>query len=231
MTIRAAVCAALLTGLSLAGCTTPSAHAPNATPQEVAAAAYRHDGPPAITLYTMINNNSEAGAHSSIMINAPSQRVIFDPAGSVRAKYLVESDDVLYGITPRIEDFYERAHARETYRVRIQRIEVPADVAERALQIVENYGAVAQTQCTVATSGVLSQLRGFEQINRTWFPKNLAEQLAEMPGVTERVVRENDADDKSVAISEFGTEQATMDSQGQSGAQTQAQVQQGQAVQ
>ena len=75
----------------------------------------------------MINNNSEAGAHSSIMINAPSQRVIFDPAGSVRAKYLVESDDVLYGITPRIEDFYERAHARETYRVRIQRIEVPAD--------------------------------------------------------------------------------------------------------
>ncbi|MBN9890059.1 hypothetical protein [Salipiger abyssi] len=199
MFFRAAVFAGLA-ALALAGCTTPGARIPNATPEEIAAAAYRHPGPPAITLYTMINNRTDAGAHSSMMINAPSQRVVFDPAGSVRADYLVEADDVLYGITPRIEGFYERAHARETYRVRIQRIEVPPEVAERALRLVQGYGSVPHAQCTVATSGVLSQLPGFEGIRHTWFPVKLADQLAEMPGVTERVLREDDADDKALAI-------------------------------
>ncbi|MCR8548691.1 hypothetical protein M4578_12705 [Salipiger sp. P9] len=200
--------AAVLTGLAalaLAGCTTPSAKTPNATPEEIAAVTYRHDGPPAITLYTMINNRNDAGAHSSMMINAPSQRVVFDPAGSVRAKYLVESDDVLYGITPRIEQFYERAHARKTYRVRIQRIEVSPEVAEQALRTVQGYGAVSSAQCTVATSGVLSSLPGFESIHQTWFPVKLADQLAGMPGVSERVLREEDNDDKAVAIAAFET--------------------------
>lgn len=199
MLFRAAVFAGL-TALALAGCTTPGARRANATPEEVAAAAYHHPGPPAITLYTMISNSTDAGAHSSMMISAPSQRVVFDPAGSVRADYLVEADDVLYGITPRIEGFYERAHARKTYRVRIQRVEVSPEVAERALRLAQGYGSVPQAQCTVATSGVLTQLPGFETIKRTWFPVKLADQLAEMPGVTERVLREDDADDKALAI-------------------------------
>ncbi|NVK58657.1 MAG: hypothetical protein HWE37_01130 [Rhodobacteraceae bacterium] len=202
MYFRATVLA-VLAASALAGCTTPSANRENASLEAIAAAAYVHDGPPALTLYTMINNRSEAGAHSSLMINAPSQRVIFDPAGSVRAVGLLERDDVLYGVTPRIEQFYERAHARETYRVRIQRVEVSPDVAEKALQLAESYGAVSQSQCTVATSGVLSQLPGFGDINRTWFPNKLADNLAQHPGVTERVVREDDADDKAVAIARF----------------------------
>lgn len=202
MSFRATVLA-VLAATALAGCTTPSANRENASLEAIAAAAYVHDGPPALTLYTMINNRSEAGAHSSLMINAPSQRVIFDPAGSVRAVGLLERDDVLYGVTPRIEQFYERAHARETYRVRIQRIEVSPEVAEKALQLAESYGAVSQSQCTVATSGVLSQLPGFGDIKRTWFPNKLADNLARHPGVTERVVREDDADDKAVAIAQF----------------------------
>jgi len=202
MSFRATVLA-VLAATALAGCTTPSANRENASLEAIAAAAYVHDGPPALTLYTMINNRSEAGAHSSLMINAPSQRVIFDPAGSVRAVGLLERDDVLYGVTPRIEQFYERAHARETYRVRIQRIEVSPEVAEKALQLAESYGAVSQSQCTVATSGVLSQLPGFGDIKRTWFPNQLADNLAQHPGVTERVVLEDDADDKAVAIAQF----------------------------
>jgi hypothetical protein len=202
MSFRATVLA-VLAATALAGCTTPSANRENASLEAIAAAAYVHDGPPALTLYTMINNRSEAGAHSSLMINAPSQRVIFDPAGSVRAVGLLERDDVLYGVTPRIEQFYERAHARETYRVRIQRIEVSPEVAEKALQLAESYGAVSQSQCTVATSGVLSQLPGFGDIKRTWFPNKLADNLAQHPGVTERVVLEDDADDKAVAIAQF----------------------------
>ncbi|WP_353474532.1 hypothetical protein PVT71_21520 [Salipiger sp. H15] len=194
---------ACLAAVSLAGCTTPAMRYPNATPEEVAAARYVDGGPAKLTLYTMINNRSESGAHSSLMISAPSQRVVFDPAGSVRARNVPEVDDVLYGVTPEVADFYARAHARETYRVRIQSIEVPPEVAEQALRTVQAYGPVSQSGCTRATSSVLSQLPGFEGIHRTWFPNNLADQVARMPGVTEQVLREEDSDDKALAVAAF----------------------------
>ena len=46
---------ALAASLTLAGCAAESVWAPD---EEVARAAYRHDGPPRLTLYTMINNNN-----------------------------------------------------------------------------------------------------------------------------------------------------------------------------
>lgn len=199
---RATVLAALA-ALALAGCTTPSNQYPNATPEEVAAARYAADGPPTLTLYTMINNTSNAGAHSSLMVSAPSQRVVFDPAGSVRARNVPEVDDVLYGVTPEVADFYARAHARESFRVRIQSVEVSPEVAEQALRAVEAYGPVGQSRCTQATSTVLSQLPGFEGISRSWFPNSLAEEFARLPGVTEQVLREEDSDDKTLAVAAF----------------------------
>lgn len=192
----------ILTGLAalpLAGCATPEQNRPNATREQVAAAVYRHDGPPALTLYTMISNTSGSGAHSSLMINAPSQRVIFDPAGSVGLSAMPEIDDVLYGITPRIKEFYERSHARSTYHVRIQRIEVPDATAELALRRAQANGKVAPAACTSATSKLLSELPGFESIRPVLFPNKLADQFARIPGVTERKLFENDADDKRLA--------------------------------
>ncbi|WP_226627109.1 hypothetical protein [Alloyangia pacifica] len=199
---RATVLAALA-ALALAGCTTPSNQYPNATPEEVAAARYVDGGPTKLTLYTMINNTSNAGAHSSLMISAPSQRVVFDPAGSVRARNVPEVDDVLYGVTPEVADFYARAHARESFRVRIQSVEVPPEVAEQALRAVEAYGPVSQSRCTRATSSVLGELPGFERIGRTWFPNSLADEFAQLPGVTEQVLREADSDDKRLAVAAF----------------------------
>jgi len=185
----------------LAGCASDTS--PNdATPEEVSRAAYRHDGPPALTLFTMINNRSGAGAHTSLMVNG-SQRVVFDPAGSVRHSAVPERGDVLYGITPRIEDFYARAHARETFHVVIQRIEVSPEVAEKALQLVTTNGPVAQSRCTASTAAILRQLPGFESISGTWFPKNLSDQFGQLPGVTETKLFESDSDDKRKAIEAF----------------------------
>lgn len=199
MNLRAAGLATLV-ALALAGCSTPGDNRPNATPEQIAAVAYRHDGPPAITLFTMISNRTGEGAHSSIMINAPSQRIIFDPAGSVRAEYITEADDVIYGVTPTFESFYESAHARETYRVRIQRVEVPAAVAEQALRLAVTNGSVSQSMCARSTSAILSQLPGFDTIRTTWFPNKLANAMSQMPGVTDRELRETDDDDKSLAV-------------------------------
>ncbi|KNG92711.1 lipoprotein [Pseudaestuariivita atlantica] len=173
------------------------------SPEEVAAAKYVHGAPYSITLLTMINNRTGGGAHSSIMINAPSQRVIFDPAGSVRHPRIVEREDVLYGVTPQIVDFYERAHARETYHVVIQNKPVPGEVAEQALRLAEAKGAAPQAFCSNYTSSILVQLPGFDSIRPTFFPKKLMEQYGALPGVTERKLFENDADDKQIAIDAF----------------------------
>lgn len=193
-----AVCAAL----ALAGCAATGDLRPDASAEAVAQAAYRHDGPPALTLYTMINNRSGAGAHTSLMING-SQRVIFDPAGSVRLSAVPERNDVLYGVTPTVADFYARAHARETYHVVIQRIEVPAAVAERALQLALANGPVAPARCTTATAAILRQLPGFEGMPSTFFPKKLMEAFGTLPGVETQRLFENDSDDKAEAIAAF----------------------------
>lgn len=185
----------------LAGCASNNPGT-DATLQDVQISAYRHDGPPSITLYTMVSNRSGGGAHTSIMVSG-SQRVIFDPAGSVRHSAVPERGDVLYGITPRIEKFYESAHARETYHVVVQRKEVPAAVAEQALRLVQTNGAVAQTMCTQSTSAILRQLPGFESLPATFFPVSLSNAFAKLPDVTTRKVFENDADNKDIAIKAF----------------------------
>ena len=194
-----------LTGLlvlALAGCGAGADMRPDASPEVISSASYRHPGPPALTLYTMINNRSGAGAHTSVMING-SQRIIFDPAGTVRLSAVPERNDVLYGITPGVEDFYARAHARETYHVVIQRIEVSPEVAEQALRLAIANGPVASAQCTLSTSALLRQLPGFESIGSTWFPKRLMEDFEDLPGVQTTRLFENDDDDKSVAIAQF----------------------------
>ena len=202
-----AIFLAFIAALTLAGCATNPSGV-SSTPEEAAAAAYRHDGPPRLTLYTMINNRNGNGAHTSLMINAPSQRVVFDPAGSVRLKAVPEIGDVLYGITPKVKDFYERAHARNTYHVRIQSIDVSPEVAQRALRLAQSTGTVAGGRCTASTSNLLKQLPGFEFIEPTWYPNKLAEQFARIPGVTDRKLYENDEDDKQIAIARFEAELA-----------------------
>lgn len=187
---------ALAAAAFLSGCATETVWAPD---DVVARAAYRHNGPTALTLYTMINNRSGEGAHTSLMVNA-SQRVLFDPAGSVKFTAVPERNDVLYGITPAVKTAYASAHARSTYHVMIQEIEVSPEVAELALKLVQENGAVSQAQCALSTSSILKKLPGFENIKTGWFPGKLAAQFGALPGVVTTTVYEDDDDDKSVAI-------------------------------
>ncbi len=195
---RAFLAAALATTV-VGGCAAVSQNAPD---DVIAQYVYRHDGPKALTFFTMVNNRTGSGAHSSMMINA-SQRVVFDPAGSLKANIMPERNDVLYGITPQVAEFYERAHARETYHVVIQRIEVPAEVAEKAFRLAEQAGPIPGTQCAASIVRILQQLPGFEGIRNTILPTNLSNQIAALPGVTERVLYEDDADDKHLATLAF----------------------------
>lgn len=182
----------LLATLTLAGCV-GSAEPKWDTDERVAAVRYMHDGPAAITLYTVINNNSEAGAHSALMINA-SERILFDPAGSWQHPRIPERNDVHFGISERIKNFYIDYHARETFRVVEQTVIVTPEVAELVAARAKAYGAVPKAQCANSITSVLRGVPGFEAISGTWFPKKLMKQFAMVPGMTERTITDDDAD-------------------------------------
>jgi hypothetical protein len=190
---------ALCAIFALAGCAAPPGDW--ASDEDVARVAYRHDGPPRLTLFTMLNNNTGAGAHTSLMINA-SQRVIWDPAGSFKHETIPERNDVVYGITPPVEDVYTRFHARKTFHVQIQQLDVSPEVAERALQLAQAYGPVPQAQCSRSTSSILAELFP-GKITQTWMPRNLALDFGALPGVSEKVLYEYDSDDNSKVLADW----------------------------
>lgn len=174
--------------LALAACSGEPVWAPDSA---VNAATFRSDGPTALTLYTVLNTASDNGAHSALLIDA-SQRILFDPAGSFETNLTPERNDVLFGITPALEQSFISYHSRRLYYVVVQKVDVPPAVAEQAMRLALANGAVPKANCTRATSGILEQLPGFETINQTWFPNKLMERFATLPGVTSREVREQD---------------------------------------
>ena len=191
MYLRKLCLAALV--LAVAGCAVQKR--PDSDPATVAKARYVHSGPPEMTLYTMINNRSGGGAHTSLMINAPSERVIFDPAGSFYSPVVPERDDVLFGITPAVERAYRGAHARETFHVVRQTVPLTAQQAETAYRLALSNGAVAGAFCASATSRLVSQIPGMGHIRSTMSPKRLSEEFAKLPGaVTDSYYEDDSAD-------------------------------------
>jgi hypothetical protein len=185
---RLIVCLAALLALSACG-----AESKWATDAEVSRAVYVHDGPPSITLFTVLSNSSNQGAHSGLLING-SQRVMFDPAGTWHHPMLPERNDVHFGVTSKMVNFYIDYHARETFRVVEQTIVVTPAQAEAAMRAALAYGAVPKAQCTKSVSTILRSVPGFENLPATWYPAKLMRAFGELPGVSERTITDTDAD-------------------------------------
>lgn len=184
---------ALAACLLLVACAGQGAKAPE-NPDVLRNAAYVHGGPPSLTLLTMVNNRSGSGGHSALMVNG-AQRVIFDPAGSFRPDWVVEHGDVLYGMTDRNVFYYKSAHSRNSHHVMSQEITVSPEVAEQALRLVQARGEVSQVYCANATSDILRQLPGFQDIGVTFFPNRLAADFGARPGVVTDRLYQNDEGD------------------------------------
>lgn len=187
------VFAALGVVLLCAACAQPPA-LPYASDERVKASAYREPGPDTFTIFTMVSNRTGKGAHSALMING-TQRVIFDPAGSFVNERVPEQDDVLYGVTPAVLQGYKSAHARSTFHVVSQTLEVTPEQAAIAMQLAMSNGPVARAFCTSATTGLLQQVPGFGDIEQVMFPARLMEQIAARPGVVEEKYFEDDEGD------------------------------------
>jgi hypothetical protein len=176
--------------MGLAACGAEPVWAPE---EQVQAARFISEEPSSITLYTVVNKSSGSGAHSAILVNA-SERVIFDPAGTWRHPRLPERNDVHFGMTDKAVAFYIDYHARETYDVIEQKVFVSPDVAERVLAQVKAYGAVPKAMCTNATSSILRSTPGFQSMPSTWYPKKLSTAFGDLPGVSTRVITDDDDD-------------------------------------
>ena len=185
--------------LALAACGATEVWAPD---DVVSRAIYRDPSRSYLTLYTMKRIRDDGGAHSALLINA-SQRVMFDPAGAWSQDVMPERNDVLFGVSPRLEEYYVSFHARKSFYVVGQHVEVQPDVAEQALNLALQAGPVADANCARVTSGILRQLPGFKSIGQTWFPNGIQDDFERLPNVVTQEYRENDDDDKSIAAAQI----------------------------
>jgi hypothetical protein len=181
---------ALMAVLTLAAC---GAEPKWASDEAVARARYVHGDPPAVTLYTVVSTKDGAGAHTGLLING-AERIMFDPAGTWYHPALPERNDVHFGITPKMLNFYIDYHARETYDVIEQTIVVSPGTAELVAQRAKAYGAVPKAMCANSVSSILRGVPGFESLPQTFFPNKLSEAFAKLPGVTTRKITDDDAD-------------------------------------
>lgn len=179
--------------LALAACGGP-AEPLWAPDDEVARWSHANGGPARVTVFTVVNNENGSGLHTGLLI-AGDERVLFDPAGTFRHPHAPERNDVLYGISDRLLDVYIDYHARESFDVQIQEIDVDSATAQRLIAQVEAYGAVPKAQCALAISRVLSETPGFETVTPGYFPNRTARSIAALPGVRTRVVTDDDAND------------------------------------
>lgn len=180
----------LAVALTLSACGAESTWAPE---EAVRAARFVSDEPPSITLYTVINVRSGAGAHTGLLING-SERLIFDPAGTWQHPRLPERNDVHFGMSDRMVLFYIDYHARETFYVIEQKLPVSAATAELVMARAKAYGAVPKAMCTQSTSSILRGVPGFEGLPQTYYPKQLSDAFGRLPGVQTRKITDDDAD-------------------------------------
>lgn len=181
--------------LALAGCVaeTRGVYAPDA---EVQKYAYVSGDAPQIALVTNISNRNGKGAHSALIIDGPT-RVVFNPAGTWSHPAAPEQGDLHHGFTPAMEAWFIDYHARETYRVNIQRLDVPPEVAAEAWARAKATGTVTGSGCTLSIGRILKGLPGFEEFPVSLFPDNARKAFAKIDGVESTTYVDDSPGDRS----------------------------------
>lgn len=157
-----------------------SIYAPDADIQK---RAYVSPEQPYLELWTMIDNKTGGGGHSSLVVNGGPQLIMYDPAGRWWASVIPERNDVLFGLTPRMQHRYKSWHARDTHHVVTQRIYVSKPVAMQAYQAALDQGASMDAMCASNVGAVFDKVDGFSQLPNVLFPAKLMKRFGELPNV------------------------------------------------
>jgi hypothetical protein len=75
-----------------------------------------------------------------------------------------------------------------------QTVIVSPGVAALVAQRAKAYGAVPKAQCAKSVTEILRGVPGFENVRSSWYPNKIMDDFAKIPGVTTRVIRDEDAD-------------------------------------
>ena len=111
------------------------------------------------------------------------------------ASDIPERNDVLYGMSPAYFDFYMDYHARETFHVVVQTLEISPETAAALTAGVRAQGAAPKAYCSRSISSVLAGTPGFETVNVTFFPVAMMNRFEDIPGVVTTRVYDDDSDD------------------------------------
>lgn len=76
---------------------------------------------------------------------------------------------MLYGVTPKVANFYTRAHVRQTFHEVLQLIEVTEGIAEMGLKLAMSSRIFALAWRAKRTSQLIGKLSGFKIICVTYF--------------------------------------------------------------
>ncbi|MCB1367246.1 MAG: hypothetical protein KDK00_05755 [Rhodobacteraceae bacterium] len=167
------------------------AQLPWAPDERLAAARYSSREPASITLMTVVANGSNSAGHAALLING-SQQVIYDPAGTWYHRDVPERADLLYGITPKMLQYYIDYHARDRFHVVMQTKQVPREVADNLIARAIAKGASMSAMCAQNTSALLAATPGFTGITANMWPRKGVEAMSRIPGVTERRIYQTD---------------------------------------
>lgn len=147
--------------------------------EAIAKRVYHANEAPYLMLKTMISNRTGAGGHASLVINGPTQLVMYDPAGRWFHSWAPERNDVLFGMRPELMAQYDSFHARDTHHVVTQKVFVSPEVAQKAMQLAFAKGPSPDALCSQNVSSLLRELPGFESIKQTYFPAKLMASFGE----------------------------------------------------
>lgn len=154
-------------------------------------ARYVSEGPAYVEVMTMVKTSTGFGEHIGIIISG-SQTVLYDPAGTFRHPDLPRRQDVFYGVTPRMASYYKRFHARFKYHVEVQRVSMSVAEADELIAIAEARRATPKLFCARAASDVLNDVPTFAHVNVSFYPDNIRNAVARIPGVETTEVHETD---------------------------------------
>ena len=143
---------------------------------------YRHPGGATVTLVSVVSKRSNTAAHSALIVNG-TQRIIFDPAGTLFHKNLKFRGDVIYDANPSVVDFYIRYHTRNTHDTVMQSVDVADALAEDLLKRLLSRGYVWKSFRAQSASTLLRATPGFENIRPTFSLQKLMKNFGKIENV------------------------------------------------
>lgn len=193
MGLRAALLLMVAFGVAGCGGGAKRALAPDTVPARM---HHANTGPTEVTLMTVVNTRTGVGDHAALLISG-THRVIYDPAGSFDVASVPRRHDVIYGVSPAVEEVYLGYHVRATHHVLAQTRPLKRAEADALIAAAEAQTPATAGLCAIRAGAVLRTLPELSGVSSSPFPRRLSQSFAAKPGVTARRIDVSDIPERA----------------------------------